>query len=1082
MKIVLDLQAAQCRSRSSDIRRYILAFSKAVTRASGAHQILITLNGCFPDSADEIKAEFAGLLPRNQIRVFDLPGPLASENAANVWRSKAAEYLREHFLASLQPDVVHVFAGFDGWENDFVASIGKLTETVPVTVSLLELNCDSCTDPPPRAQFRDQRVCLFQDADLIFTVSSAARNNAIEALRLEPERVFVVPPAPDYLESDAPVELCGQQILKAFAQVHFHRTKDQPVQPLSRPTLAFVAPFPPERTGIAEYSARLVPRLEKYYDVVCVSDLKRIADGSISMRLPVRSVRWFEENGGRFDRILYQFGNSPAHKKMFQLLEQHPGVVVLHDFFLSDLLCWMAESGYAPGCFSRALYDSHGLSALVADNRSGRRTSVGNYPCNLALLRDSFGVIVHSEHAIELARDFYGDAASDKMRRVPFLMPSPVKWDGRPARQEKTGGTPVPRSLSLIRPDRAEARRRLKLPPDAFVVCSFGWVTPFKLCDRLLNAWITSPLGKTEETLLLFVGGTDEGLHGRNFRRQLSNAIGLGSRIELTGYVSDEQYWDYLTAADLAVQLRTQSRGETSATVFDCMAAGLPLIVNAHGSAAELPDEVVTKISDDFTESELAEVLSKLRNDLELRRQIGAKSQYYLNEVHRPELVARRYFDVIEEFNATSPRAQEQKLIKKIAHALAPVDPESSDFAQVARALAVNRSPIGLSQILVDITNITKLDLRTGIERVTRGILMSLIDNPPKGYRIEPVRASADGYFYARRFIAEALEFKSNELADDPVETSYNDLFLGVDWPADVLPSLKGWFRAQQRHGLQTLFVVYDLLPLLRPELFPPELSPMTSGWLHAVTEIADGVACISRTVADQLCDWLQKTNPSRARRLPIGFFRLGADLRSSLPTGGLHEDTPAILAGFRSRPTFLMVGTVEPRKGYRLALAAMELLWSDQIDVNLVIIGKKGWMMEDFAERVRQHPEHDRRLFWYQGVSDEMLEQVYAGSSALLAASEGEGFGLPLIEAARHGVPIVARDIPIFREVASGHAYFFDGSDETGLANGIREWLTLGDAAPSSAGLRAFTWQESARDLLEVALNERWYRFWETQ
>jgi glycosyltransferase involved in cell wall biosynthesis len=173
------------------------------------------------------------------------------------------------------------------------------------------------------------------------------------------------------------------------------------------------------------------------------------------------------------------------------------------------------------------------------------------------------------------------------------------------------------------------------------------------------------------------------------------------------------------------------------------------------------------------------------------------------------------------------------------------------------------------------------------------------------------------------------------------------------------------------------------------------------------------------------------------------------------------------------------MVGTVEPRKGHRQALAAMEQLWAEGLDVNLVIVGTKGWMMDDLEERVLRHPEHDRHLFWLQAVSDEMLEQLYTSASALLAPSEGEGFGLPLIEAAQCGLPIIARDIPVFREVAGGHAYYFSGQDARSLALSLKAWLSLGAAIPASSGMSWLTWQQSSRQLLDVLLNKRWYRFW---
>jgi glycosyltransferase involved in cell wall biosynthesis len=1231
MRLVLDLQAAQCHDPSGDVGRYSIGFAKAIiAQSASTHEVLVALNGRFPDTIEALSTEFAAQIPEDCIRVFELPGPLAEAERENLWRTQTGEFMRENFIADLRPDIVHCSASFDGWQNDSVVSIGHLTENIPLAVSLLDSTLlgrlEESSGDSGIAQFRQKRTHLLKNADVVFTVSQYAREQTIAALNLKADRVVHVPPgleisaseippqqiagthvrlhlphllctvdntndaerclaafsslpgelrkmyqmvfagktaneerarimtlardhglseseiviidsiegvkhllssaalavfpSPDAqiglslldaMNEGAPVigssrgifrELIGrddalfdptdpaslaarmtnflsepnlrrslkewstqrmrifswetsvQKALTTMEEIHACRHGRRITRPVRKPTLAFVSPFPPEKTGIAGYSARLVPSLAEYYDVVCIANHPQLAEPLLARRFPIRPVQWFEQHAGRFDRILYQFGNSPAHKKMFSLLEQHSGVSVLHDFFLSDVLCWMQESGYAPGCFSKALNDSHGLSALVKDSRDGRKDCVDAFPCSISVLRDSAGVIVHSSHAIDLARDWYGPTASALMHRVPFL----------PRKQERA--------------NRAQARERLQIPKDAFVVCTYGWITPFKLCDAILRAWIASPLGKAEDCFLIFVGATGGGSYGKSFAAKVG-ASESRSHIRITGYVNEQQYVDYLAAADLAIQLRTQSRGETSATIFDCLAQNLPLIVNAHGSAAELPGDVVVKLGDDFTDEVLIDALTSLHAKPELRRKLAARAALYLEEEHRPESIAKMYHDFIEEVNVTSPRSREQRLLGSIASFLGPVTPSPVDLGTTAIALSVNRLPFGLPRIFVDITNITKLDLRTGIERVTRGVLMSLISNPPVGFRIEPVRAVAGEYVYAHRFLAESLQFARNDLADDSVEAKQGDIFLGVDWPADVLPSLKTWFQERKRHGVRSVFVVYDLLPLLRPDLFPAALPPMTLAWLNTVTEIADGVICISRTVADELYLWLKGTKPGRVKPLPIGFFQLGADLHASLPTKGLPNESLEILANIRSRPTFLMVGTVEPRKGHRQALAALELLWNDQIDLNLVIIGKQGWMMEDFAERVKKHPERDKRLFWFEGISDEMLEQIYRSSRALLAASEGEGFGLPLIEAAQYGIPIVARNLPVFREVASDHAYYFSGLEETALADALREWLALGDRVPASNGIRWYTWQESTRDLLDVVVRERWYRSW---
>ena len=172
------------------------------------------------------------------------------------------------------------------------------------------------------------------------------------------------------------------------------------------------------------------------------------------------------------------------------------------------------------------------------------------------------------------------------------------------------------------------------------------------------------------------------------------------------------------------------------------------------------------------------------------------------------------------------------------------------------------------------------------------------------------------------------------------------------------------------------------------------------------------------------------------------------------------------------------MVGTLEPRKGHAQALAAVESLWEDGIHLNLVIIGKEGWRTQRLARQLRRHPERNRRLFWLEKASDALLMQLYAQSTALLAASYAEGFGLPLIEAAHYGLPIIARDIPVFHEVAGEFAFYFPDTDSAALADSLRRWLQLHaeGKAPQSRDMPYLTWAQSTQQLLHVILENDWY------
>ncbi|MFA9216860.1 MAG: glycosyltransferase family 4 protein, partial [Sphingomonadaceae bacterium] len=402
-----------------------------------------------------------------------------------------------------------------------------------------------------------------------------------------------------------------------------------------------------------------------------------------------------------------------------------------------------------------------------------------------------------------------------------------------------------------------------------------------------------------------------------------------------------------------------------------------------------------------------------------------------------------------------------------------------STLRQVAAAIGANHLPPAPRQLLVDISAMVQTDLKTGIQRVVRSILMALIKAPPAGYRIEPVYSPGRGepYRYARHYMQQML-LAPFDIADDaPLDTQAGDLFLGLDLMMHGTQQNAAQLQQLRARGVQLYFVVYDILPVLQPHRFPFGAEPDFAAWLATIADLSDGLLCISAAVADELAGWLAQHRPQRVDPLGIGYFHLGADIDASAPSFGLPDNVEQIMAQVASAPTLLMVGTVEPRKGHAQALAAFDLLWQQGVAVNLVIVGKHGWMVDEVARDLRNHPQQGKQLIWLSGVSDEMLLKLYHGAAGLLAASEGEGFGLPLIEAAQHGLPIVARDLPVFREVAGPHAHYFSGLTAEALAATMRDWLDLlqKDKVPASSGMPWLTWDGSTQALLATALQSQW-------
>lgn len=850
-------------------------------------------------------------------------------------------------------------------------------------------------------------------------------------------------------------EASAERALAGFEQLHAARTPPpalgtRQIGTPARPRLAFLSPLPPDKSGIADYSADLIAELLPDYDIEVIVQAP-IDHPVVIANCKLRSIAWFEQHAIEFDRIVYHFGNSAFHEHMFGLLSRYPGVVVLHDFYLSGIINHLDHTGFAPDALNKSLYDSHGYPALIAQQRDGRLASIWGYPCNRQVLDDASGVIVHSAYARQLAKEWYGPDVADDWVIMPF-----------------------PRALA--QPNRQAARKRLGLDEDMYVVCTFGMVGSTKLNDRLLAAWLDTPMARDPLCRLVFVGANDPGTYGEQLTRMI-DASSACDRITVTGYAPRALYLDYLAAADSAVQLRGKSRGETSAAIMDCLAFGVPTIVNANGSAAEVPDSAVLKLADDFNLEMLSAALVQLRNEPGTARTYSGQGRNFLATQHHPHAIGRKYRDVIEQFSTASEAANRRRLMRSVGRMEAPVGPSHQDWAAVAQSLVCNRSrAFGPKQLLVDVSELVQRDSKSGIQRVVKNVLHSLLKECPEGFRVEPVYEKEGQYWYARNFTCAMLDIVEPALQDTLVEVRAGDRYLGLDLLPHGVPRTRHIFVDFKNRGVEVYFVVYDLLPVLRPDVFVAEADFFFKKWLDAVSSVADGIVCISRAVADELAQWLAQFPPERVTPLRIDYFHLGADI----PTRASAEPAPAhaVLGAMQRAPSILMVGTIEPRKGHAQALAAFEMLWKKGSAAQLVIVGKSGWMVDAVTSALRKHPEQGKRLFWLDSASDALLLQIYQNASALLAASVGEGFGLPLIEAAQYGVPIIARDLPVFMEVAQEHASYFSGTAPGDLANALEQWLVLqaSDKAPSSAAMPWLTWSGSARQLVGVLNKAEWY------
>lgn len=615
-----------------------------------------------------------------------------------------------------------------------------------------------------------------------------------------------------------------------FAEHEVERVSNHRIS--KRPLLAYISPLPPDRSGIADYSAELLPALAKFYEIEVVFTQASVADPWITNNLPIRNIEWFLANSIRFDRVLYHFGNSSFHQHMFGLIKAVPGVVVLHDFYLSGILHHMDVHGYASGIFTHALFRSHGYPSLVDNAQCNDICDiVWSHPCSLEVIDDSLGAIVHSAHTLKLASQWYG-LAHNKFAMIPLLR------------------------VPVHRYDKARSRAVLGISPADFVVCSFGIIGPTKLNDRLLRAWLDSDLANVVDCRLIFVGECLPGDYGSQLHSIIKRHPN-GSRVSVTGWLEQETYRHYLAASDLAVQLRSRSRGETSAAVLDCMNFGHPTIVNANGSMGDLADDTVFMLPDVFSDQELVDALESLWRDADRRQQLGENALHRIRSVHDPTRCAEGYTKAIEDFYANG-RSIPNSLIPLIA-ANSSEKLSDSELIPLSQSIAVTFPPQYVQrQLLLDVSGLITDAVLSGTDRVVLDLFRQLVLATPLGWRVEPVYATLDhSYRYARKFTTLFLDVQNDGLEDDPVDLAPGDIFLALSlWP-DLQSSHASYYQYLRRLGLHVKFLAHDLSLLCRLKCVTANESYSFADWLyHVVRE--HGVLCSSKMQADELLAWVR--------------------------------------------------------------------------------------------------------------------------------------------------------------------------------------------------------------------------------
>ncbi|MFL6031004.1 MAG: glycosyltransferase [Gaiellaceae bacterium] len=401
--------------------------------------------------------------------------------------------------------------------------------------------------------------------------------------------------------------------------------------------VAYYSPLPPERSGIADYSALLLPALQRLVDV------------DVVRRGRTRPVA--------ADVGLYHVGNDPeAHAWIVDALRRRPGVVVLHEFVLHHLVAGLTIGrkdgpGYLAAMERDAGVPGRLLAHGVLDGRVPPpwETRPDEFPLAGEVLATATGLIVHS-HYVE---DHVRGAFDGPVWRIPhpaWSMPDVVRAqiEGRP------------------------------------LFGCFGHLNASKRIPQLLEAF-AAVRQRHPHARLLLVGPASPRFDTKRL---------TGEGVERIDYVEEERLWSLIASCDACISLRAPTMGETSGSVIRALSLGRPLVVSDVGWFSELPDEVALKVpvgEDEVTA--LAAALELLASSEPTQLAMSDAAREYAAE-HDVTHVAHAYVAALEE--AAGGTIVADAVVADVARAAAEIGVEPG--SEFATELAGRLDEVGLAR------------------------------------------------------------------------------------------------------------------------------------------------------------------------------------------------------------------------------------------------------------------------------------------------------------------------------------------------------------------------------------------------
>ena len=378
----------------------------------------------------------------------------------------------------------------------------------------------------------------------------------------------------------------------------------------SRLRIAFLTPWFPETSGIADYAFSLIKELSDQLSITIFSNLNH-QDQEINKKLDIsqKLISEFEKEKEKFDLLVYQLGNNKEyHCEIYKLAKKFPGIIILHDYYLYQFI----QQSFAKDDYY--LYQQ-ALNASLKHQKTTSENPLESYPMCEDIVENSLAVVVHNQWIRQQLASF-------------------------------THVQVIPHGADLNLPrltdhQQSVLRKSLNIGKEEYILGMFGFVNSTKRFTSIVQA-IAKLYHKNFPIKLLIVGeiqGDEINLEGLCQRWDIPTNL-----FHLTGYVDDLKFVELLNLCDIYIGLRKPSMGETSGPLMKALALGKPCIVSDYQQFSQLPDNICLKImANRFEVEHLTACLEALLKNPELRQTMGQNAEDYIRQYSSYEKAASQY-------------------------------------------------------------------------------------------------------------------------------------------------------------------------------------------------------------------------------------------------------------------------------------------------------------------------------------------------------------------------------------------------------------------------------------------------------